>query len=72
MYARVLIEDKEEIKKRLGRSPDSADALALCFAMPQSGAYSLEELQTLSTHEEGRGSKWVFHAKPRIGSRWRK
>jgi hypothetical protein len=30
----ILIEPKEEIKKRLGRSPDRADALALTFAMP--------------------------------------
>lgn len=28
------IESKDEIKKRLGRSPDLADALALTFAMP--------------------------------------
>jgi len=28
----ILIEDKEEIKKRLGRSPDYGDALALTFA----------------------------------------
>lgn len=27
----ILIEDKEEIKKRLGRSPDKADSLALSF-----------------------------------------
>lgn len=31
---RLLIEPKEEIKKRLGRSPDLADALALTFAHP--------------------------------------
>jgi phage terminase large subunit len=31
---RLLIEPKEDIKKRLGRSPDLADALALTFAMP--------------------------------------
>jgi phage terminase large subunit len=30
----ILIEPKEEIKKRLGRSPDRADALALTFAQP--------------------------------------
>jgi phage terminase large subunit len=30
----VLVEPKEEIKKRLGRSPDLADALALTFAHP--------------------------------------
>lgn len=29
-----LLEDKDQIKKRLGRSPDLADALALTYAMP--------------------------------------
>lgn len=31
---RLLIEPKEQVKKRLGRSPDLADALALTFAYP--------------------------------------
>lgn len=31
---RLQLEEKEEIKKRLGRSPDMADALALTFAEP--------------------------------------
>lgn len=31
---RLILEEKEEIKKRLGRSPDMADALALTFAEP--------------------------------------
>jgi len=30
----LMIEEKDQIKKRLGRSPDLADALALTFAMP--------------------------------------
>ena len=29
-----LLEDKDQIKKRLGRSPDLADALALTYALP--------------------------------------
>jgi hypothetical protein len=32
------IESKEQIKKRLGRSPDLADALALTFALPDAPA----------------------------------
>lgn len=32
----IKIEDKEDMKKRLGRSPDKADAVALCFADLQS------------------------------------
>lgn len=31
---KILIEDKDQIKARLGRSPDYADALALTFAQP--------------------------------------
>lgn len=31
---RLAIEDKDQIKERLGRSPDLADALALTFAQP--------------------------------------
>jgi hypothetical protein len=30
----ILIEEKDQIKKRLGKSPDHADALALTFASP--------------------------------------
>ncbi len=31
---KVCLEDKDQIKQRLGRSPDLADALALTFALP--------------------------------------
>lgn len=31
---RILLEDKDDIRDRLGRSPDKADALALTFAEP--------------------------------------
>ena len=31
---RLQLESKEDVKKRLGRSPDKADALALTFAEP--------------------------------------
>ena len=31
---RLQLEEKDEVKKRLGRSPDTADALALTFAEP--------------------------------------
>lgn len=33
-HGRLQLEDKDELKKRLGRSPDKADALALTFAEP--------------------------------------
>ena len=32
---KFLLEEKDQVKKRLGRSPDLADALALTFAMPE-------------------------------------
>lgn len=34
---RLLLEDKAQIKVKLGRSPDKADALALTFAQPMPG-----------------------------------
>ncbi len=39
-HGKILIEDKDQIKKRLGRSPDWGDSLAMTFAMqdrPASG-----------------------------------
>ena len=35
---RIQIEDKDDLKKRLGRSPDRADALAMTFAPNTTGA----------------------------------
>jgi hypothetical protein len=34
LNGKMIMEDKDLIKKRLGRSPDLADALALTFALP--------------------------------------
>ena len=31
---RILLEPKDKVKERMGKSPDLADALALTFAMP--------------------------------------
>lgn len=36
--AQLLLEPKDVVKKRLGRSPDLADALALTFMLPESAA----------------------------------
>lgn len=38
---RLLLEDKDQVKKRLGRSPDLADALALTFGMVDMPAAAL-------------------------------
>lgn len=35
--SRIVIESKEDLKKRLGKSPDRADAVMLAFAKPLSG-----------------------------------
>lgn len=40
---RTIVEAKEDIKKRLGRSPDLADALALTFAS-DCGEFGMELL----------------------------
>lgn len=37
---KFVLEDKDQVKERLGRSPDLADALALTFAMPDMPAAS--------------------------------
>lgn len=38
LKGRVKIEPKDEVRKRIGRSPDNADALLLAFYVPKSGA----------------------------------
>lgn len=43
-----LLEDKDQVKARLGRSPNYADALATTFALPEMPAQALAHLR--STH----------------------
>jgi hypothetical protein len=38
LKGRVKVEPKDDIRKRIGRSPDNADALLLAFYVPHSGA----------------------------------
>lgn len=48
---KMLVEDKALVKKRLGRSPDLADALALTFGMVEMpGALSLQMQMTQQGH----------------------
>ncbi len=47
------LEDKEELKKRLGRSPDRADALALTFAQPVANVSTLKAPPALVMHGGG-------------------
>ncbi len=75
---RVRIEDKDQIIKRLGRSPDSGDAYALTYAGATLGTEGIAEnyvdsLTTKSVERESGGppSRWSI-SRPRIGkSRWR-
>ncbi|TVZ01261.1 hypothetical protein EAS64_33830 [Trebonia kvetii] len=38
LKGRVKVEPKDEVRKRIGRSPDNADALLLAYYVPKSGA----------------------------------
>jgi len=40
---KLQLEDKDQIKARIGRSPDLADALALTFALPDQPAQTIEQ-----------------------------
>jgi hypothetical protein len=65
---RYLLEKKEAIIKRIGRSPDSGDALALTFAL--SVTQRLEAGAAAELQQEG-GSRWHMGQKAG-GSRWRR
>lgn len=44
---RLKLESKDDMKKRLGRSPDSGDALALTFALPVAARHANKEAEIL-------------------------
>lgn len=48
-HGKFQIESKDQIKKRLGRSPDLADALALSFALPDQPAESQDDMLPRAT-----------------------
>lgn len=48
---KIRIEDKEEMKKRLGRSPDRADALALAFFRPNKNTNFMEFFKAVTAEE---------------------
>lgn len=66
---RIQIEDKAEVRKRLGRSPDKADALLLAFYNPQPQRTPLwiegmdEELAAIDREQDARGA-------PAFGDYW--
>lgn len=51
LNGKFLLEDKDQIKARIGRSPDLADALALTFAMPDQPAKYMEALTDVNKVE---------------------
>lgn len=53
------LEEKDQIKKRLGRSPDLADALALTFALPDMPSQVVERI-----HGAGAGAKVAIDHDP--------
>ncbi len=65
---RVLIEDKDDIRKRIGRSPDAGDAVALTFAAPSLDVVNEDGFDQVELTEMG--SRWYMATKP-DGSRWR-
>lgn len=67
---RIRLERKEKVQKRLGRSPDSGDALALTFASPVLSEMEDSENPAKALQNED-GSRWFISSKPH-GSRWRK
>lgn len=50
---KIKIESKDEIKKRLGKSPDLADAVALAFAPSGAGVFTVPEIQQRTKDERG-------------------
>lgn len=54
----VLLEEKDQVKLRLGRSPDLADALALTYALPEAPGKTLSLLQQLRAAQDGANGDW--------------
>jgi hypothetical protein len=52
------VEEKEQIKKRLGFSPDYSDALCLTFSLPEMPAASAYELQRIQSDQGKMKSDW--------------
>jgi hypothetical protein len=73
IYGRINLESKDALRSRLGRSPDSGDALALTFTLPMTSldydGASLEKLVS-SNNGEWTGSRWLV-SKVQRKSRWR-
>jgi len=69
--SQLILEDKAQIKARLGRSPDLADALALTFAYPVAPRDYRPRYRQMEVEynpycemEEGRGSSRTYDYNP--------
>ncbi len=75
---RVQLETKDGIKSRIGRSPDSGDALALTFSIAPAVGDDIDKdklQQQLRTPSRsgGSGSRWIVtNKRPKNSSRWRR
>lgn len=56
---RFLLEEKDQIKLKIGRSPDIADALALTYAIPDQPADALAHIAGVDSRTSGRGGHAV-------------
>lgn len=64
---KLIIEPKEHIKQRLGRSPDYADALALTFAMVEMSRNGFLDGVGLPLQQQGRVSEFDPISPERLG-----
>lgn len=61
---KFLLEPKDRIKERIGRSCDHADALALTFALPE--AASRDTMEYYKQHQQGMTSEYDPFSKERL------
>ena len=61
-YGRLMLESKDDLKKRIGRSPDKADAFVLTFAEP---VYDVGKVKTIGIEKQTIES--LFATKKSVG-----
>ena len=75
---RMKLESKDEIMKRLGRSPDAGDAVSLLYARPtESTGQLMPSVLSIGHGDGGRGrggsqSRWFVSRPKGRGSKWRR
>jgi hypothetical protein len=75
-HGRYQLEEKEMLRKRLGRSPDTGDALAMTYAYYRGGNLPAQEAAMRHQEQLRRGvdvpMRWTVGLNSRKRSRWRK